>query len=170
MRGHQEDWLRSSSEMNAVQASIVEQCFEAFNRRDLDSLMDGAVECFSDSILLEDTLYWNPISGKGNLRQHYIRVAEQLPSVCKIILDDIAQDPLNGNIAARWHLEVEDNNLLEGGWSRGCSMYTTDLQTGLIQFGLGITESPLKANDAVVNLLLSPLQLLNRSYRTSSSK
>jgi ketosteroid isomerase-like protein len=142
--------------------SIIDKAYWRWNKRD----MNGAVECFSDNMYLEDTLYLKPIQGKEALRKHYARIAEQVPSICKIVLDDIAQDPVNGNIAARWHLEVKnddnnDINLLEG-WSRGCSMYTTDPDTGLIRSGLDVTESPVKVNEAGLNLLLSPLQLLKR--------
>lgn len=135
--------------------SILHKAYYRWNRRD----MVGAVECFSDDILLEDTLYVRPISGKDALGKHYARVAEQVPAVCKIVLDDIAQDPVTGNLGARWHLEVKDSSLLEG-WSRGCSMYTTDPKTGLITSGLDVTESPVKVNEAGLNLLLSPLQQL----------
>jgi hypothetical protein len=138
--------------------SIIERAYDGWNRRDIDA----AMECFTDDMVLEDTLYVNSISGKERLRKHYDRVASQLPRVCTIVLDEIAESPSNGNIGIRWHLQVENSNLLEG-WSRGCSMYTTDHETGLVKSGIDITESPFKVNKQGLDLLLSPLQILRGS-------
>jgi ketosteroid isomerase-like protein len=140
--------------------SIIERAYDGWNRRDIDA----AIECFTDDIILEDTLYFNTISGKEALRKHYDRVANQLPRVCTIVLDEIAESPSNGNIGIRWHLQVENSNLLEG-WSRGCSMYTTDPKNGLVKSGIDITESPFKVNERGLDLLLSPLQILRRRSR-----
>lgn len=52
-------------------------------------------------------------------------------------LDEIAESPYNGNIGGiRWYLQVENSNLLDG-WSRGCSVYTTDQKSGgLVKSGI----------------------------------
>jgi hypothetical protein len=68
--------------------------------------MDSAVECFSDDIVLEDTLYVDPIQGKYALLSQKAAVAAQIPPEWKNVIDDIVEDPTNGNIGVRWHLEV----------------------------------------------------------------
>ena len=63
--------------------SIIERTYDGWNRRDT---IDADMECFSDDMVLEDTLYVGAISGKEALRKHYDRVANQLPRVCTIVL------------------------------------------------------------------------------------
>ena len=136
--------------------SIIERAYDGWNRRDIDA----AVACFTDDVFYEDTLYLKPMQGKEALRNHYRRVANQLPRICTIVLDDLVESPTNGNIGIRWHLAVDDDRNLLQGWSRGCSMYTTDPETGLITTGFDVTETPFKVNGQGLDLLLSPLQML----------
>ena len=140
-------------------ASIVEKAYHRWNDRD----MEGAAKCFSDNAVLEDTLYFNPIRGNKALKEHYARIASQLPNTCKIFFDDIVVDQVSGNnIATLWHLESGSSEMLSG-WSRGCSMYSTSLETGLITSGLDVTESPAKVNEPVFDLLLKPFQFFNNN-------
>mmetsp|Transcript_2555 Transcript_2555/g.3404 ORF Transcript_2555/g.3404 Transcript_2555/m.3404 type:complete len:395 (+) Transcript_2555:106-1290(+) len=160
----------SSTSPNQEFDSIVEQMFDGWNRRD----MDAAVECFTNDVTLIDTLYIQPIQGREALRQHFSRVANQVPRICEIQVDDIAVCPTTGNVGVIWHLEAGsgggeggvDNNspfqkILEG-WSRGCSMYTTDAGTGLLKSGIDITEAPIKINEPRLDTLLTPFKLLFR--------
>ena len=54
--------------------SIVEKCFEAFNRRDLD----GVVDCFTDDCQYEDTMFEGKAVGKQGVRRSFERALHSL--------------------------------------------------------------------------------------------
>ena len=133
--------------------TLMEKFYDGWNRRDIQASLQYAAE----DIQYEDLLYSKPFSGKRALRKHLERVTKQLPSACKIVIDNQTVDPSNGNIGVVWHLEIENGQLLQA-WSRGCSMYTTDGTTGLITSGFDVTEPPLKADERGLDLLFVPFQ------------
>jgi len=73
-------------------------------------------------------------------------------------LDQVAIDPVNGNIGTKWHLELAPGVLIPN--LRGCSMYTTDSESGLLRTGLDITEAPLKVPRQALPLLSRSVGLL----------
>uniref|UniRef100_A0A7S4J116 SnoaL-like domain-containing protein n=1 Tax=Odontella aurita TaxID=265563 RepID=A0A7S4J116_9STRA len=134
--------------------SIIETYYEAWNRRDLESALD----CVSDDCVYEteDPLFVSVLRGKDELRSHLEKNAASLPPSARIVLDDLAIDGANGNIGARWHLEVNGfavPNL------RGCSMYATDAETGLLKGGYDVTEAPVKIPGPALGLLAVPSML-----------
>jgi ketosteroid isomerase-like protein len=139
VEGKEPPLASQSDDSGASSSSIIEKYFEAWNKRDMES----ALECFVEDCTYqtEDPVFVDTFEGKASLREHLVKNAAALPSSCRILLDDLAIDPTNGNIGTRWHLEVN-------GWAipnlRGCSMYTTDPATGLLKSGFDVTESPVK--------------------------
>lgn len=140
----------------SASASIIEEYFHAWNQRD----MEAALACFTDDCVYqtEDPLFVDTLVGKEALRGHLEKNAAALPSSCQIILDSTAVDKINGNIGTTWHLEV--NNIAIPNL-RGCSMYTTDPETGLLKSGFDVTESPVK----IPRQMLSPTSLLSLPAR-----
>lgn len=122
--------------------------------------MEGALACFTEDCVYqtEDPLFVDTLVGKEALRGHLEKNAAALPSSCQIILDSTAVDKINGNIGTTWHLEVNGIAIPN---LRGCSMYTTDPQTGLLKSGFDVTESPVK----IPRQLLSPTSLLSLPAR-----
>ncbi|CAB9511602.1 expressed unknown protein [Seminavis robusta] len=132
--------------------SIIETYFDAWNRRD----METALDCFVEDCVYqtEDPVFVGTFRGKESLRQHLEKNAATLPGSCRIVLDSIAQDPINGNIGTVWHLQVANGITIPN--LRGCSMYTTDPITGLLKSGFDVTEAPVKVPR---QFLSSPLAL-----------
>jgi len=132
--------------------SIIESYFQAWNRRD----MEAALNCFVDDCIYEteDPVFVGAFRGKEALRQHLVRNVEVLPSVCQIILDDLAIDLVNGTFGVKWHLEANGAPIPN---LRGCSMYTTDSQAELLRSGFDVTEAPVKLPGVVQDVLAAPL-------------
>jgi len=143
----------SSAVVPMKEKSMIEQYFEAWNRRD----MDAALACFVEDCVyqVEDPVFCNTFQGKAALRNHLVQNAASLPASCKIILDQIAIDPSNGTIGTRWHLEVGNRVKIPN--LSGCSMYTTDLETGLLMTGFDVTEAPIKLPPQAIGSLPSKL-------------
>jgi ketosteroid isomerase-like protein len=132
-------------------ASIIEQYFEAWNKRHIEAALDCFVEdCVYQT---EDPVFADTFEGKTALREHLNKNADVLPSSCKIVLDKIAADAENGNIGTRWHLEVNGIAIPN---LQGCSMYTTDTETGLLKTGFDVTEAPVKLPREVMPFLWAP--------------
>lgn len=134
--------------------SLIEQYFEAWNRRD----MEAALECFADECVYatEDPVFVESFQGKDALRNHLNKNAESLPQSCRIILDDLAIDGVNGKYGVKWHLEI-------GGMAipnlRGCSMYVSDLDSGLLTSGWDVTEAPVKVPRMAAGVFALPTKL-----------
>lgn len=128
--------------------SIIEQYFDAWNNRD----MEAALDCFVEECVYqtEDPVFVETFKGKAALRDHLVKNASVLPSSCRIILDNLAIDPTNGSIGTRWHLEISGIAVPN---MQGCSMYTTDLLTGLLTSGFDVTEAPVKLPKEAMALL-----------------
>ena len=128
-----------SQESSDSNASIIEQYFQAWNRRD----MDTALGYFSNDCIYEteDPVFVASLRGKEELRKHLVQNAKSLPSAAQIILDDLAIDTLNGTFGVKWHLEVSGISIPN---LRGCSMYTLDKESQLLKSGYDVTESPVK--------------------------
>jgi ketosteroid isomerase-like protein len=131
--------------------SIIEQYFEAWNQRD----MELALSCFIEDCLyqIEDPLFVDTFAGKSALREHLEKNANVLPSSCKILLDKIALDQKSGNIGTCWHLEIYGIPIPN---LKGCSIYTTDPETGLLKTGFDVTEQPVKLPRDVMPFLWPP--------------
>ena len=123
----------------------VEKYFDAWNRRDMAS----AISCFSDNVKLLDTQYPSAFKSKSELEKHLLNVADCLPGTFEFVVDDIADD--GENVGVRWHVE---SNKQELAFTRGCSFYTLDRSTGLIQTGIEIPErAPPKPKPGPVNTI-----------------
>ena len=139
--------------------SIIEAYFKAWNERD----MNGALDCFVEDCVYEteDPVFVDTFKGKDSLREHLEKNAAALPAACKIILDDLAIDVTHGTAGVKWHLEangVPIPNL------RGCSMYTMDNDTGLLQSGFDVTEAPVKFPGVAQTLLTAVPSALFRQF------
>ncbi|CAJ1942722.1 unnamed protein product [Cylindrotheca closterium] len=144
---------------------IVQRYFDAWNRRD----MEAALECLDVDCVYqtEDSVFCGTLQGKEDIREHLIQNANVLPASAKIVLDDLAVDTSRNNFAAataavssigttigsRWHLEVNGVALPN---LQGCSMYTTDPDTGKIITALEITEAPVKLPREALPLFWAP--------------
>jgi len=137
---------------NSEPSSVVEQYFDAWNRRD----MEAALECLTPDCVYqtEDPVFVGTLNGKKEMREHLQQNANVLPTAAKIVLDDVAVDRLGrGTIGTRWHLEVNGVTLPS---LNGCSMYTTDPNTGKIKTALDITEAPVKLPREALSLSRAP--------------
>jgi hypothetical protein len=142
---------------SASKRSIIDEYLDAWNRRDIDSALD----CFAEDCVyqMEDPVFFgDTLLGKAALREHLEKKAGSLPPTCQILLDNTAVDPMNGNIGTIWHLEVNGIALPN---LRGCSMYSTDPATGLLNSGFDVTEAPIK----IPRQLLSPTSWLSLPAR-----
>ena len=141
----------SLSYKDGEEISIIEKFFDAWNKRN----MELALECFVDDCTYqtEDPVFVDTFQGKIALREHLVKNAESLPATCQILLDKIAIDSVNGNIGTCWHLEVDGRPIPN---LRGCSMYTTDSETGLLRTGFDVTEAPVKLPRQVLPFLELP--------------
>lgn len=135
-------------------SSIIEDYFEAWNRRD----MEAALNCFVDDCIyeVEDSVFVDTFQGKTALGEHLTNNAAALPSTCKIILDDLAIDSKHGKFGVKWHLEVNGVAIPN---LRGCSMYTMDCEVGLLKSGFDVTEAPVKLPGVAQRLVSLPSRL-----------
>ena len=137
--------------------NVIEQCYSAWNRRDIDGIM----ACFDDKYFeYQDSQYIGKFTNKGDLQRHFKNQMGLLPSTSQVVLDSVAVDPNSGNIGTRWHVETSTDSGTKKvvPFTRGCSFYTTDPSTGLITSGFRCSEMVIKPNKETVNALLSPLQ------------
>lgn len=135
--------------------SIIREYFEAWNSRD----METALSCFVDECVYqtEDPVFVDTFRGKTALREHLEKNAAVLPSNCRIELDEVCVDSMNGIIGTTWHIKVGKQAIPN---LRGCSMYTTDRATGLLSTGYDVTEAPVKIPRFALSLLSVPARLL----------
>ncbi len=150
-----ETFSSSTQQQEQEPKSLIEKYFQAWNNRD----MITAIDCFTDDATYqtEDPVFVDTFRGKDSLREHLLKNAATLPSSCQIILDDLAIDESNGTFGVKWHLEVEGVGIPN---LRGCSMYTTDKESGLLKSGYDVTESPVKAPEFVQDFFAPFTKLL----------
>merc|ERR1719491_1109972 len=106
---------------------------KAFNERD----MEKALTYFSENCIYEDTQYYDAFEGKPALRKHLLRVAANLPLSFQFVVDDLAVSNNGQKVGVQWHVE---NNGEALPFTRGCSFYTCDKESGLIQSGFDVPE------------------------------
>jgi hypothetical protein len=151
---------KSSKKQNAVT-----QYFDAFNDRD----MERAVNCCAPDIEYDDTQYPEPFQGRDSLRNHLFKVANALPSTIQFVVDDMSQDvsePDQTKVGVQWHLENSDNPGQTLPFSRGCSFYYIDKQSGLIAKGFDVPEpAPFKAGSAGITILSVATKLIEEPVR-----
>lgn len=146
----------TDKEMENQASSIIERYFEAWNKRDIAKALEYFVE--DCTYQTEDPLFVSTMQGKAKLKEHLESNAAVLPGTCRIVLDDIAIDRENGRIGTMWHLELAKDVPVPN--LRGCSMYTTDLDSGLLVTGYDVTESPFKIPRSAVGSLELPARIL----------
>lgn len=152
---------RATKSSLSSKSSIIEEYFDAWNRRD----MEAALACFVDDCRYqtEDPVFVDAFCGKAALRAHLEKNAASLPGSARIILDDLAIDDTDGKIGTTWHLQIMEENVKLLPTLRGCSMYTTDPTTGLLVTGYDVTEAPAKLPQASTVWLAGPARwLFNR--------
>ena len=138
--------------------SIVERCYAAWNRRD----MSDAAACFADEFTYDEGQYLGCITNKAELELRFKLGAEVLPPKYVVVMDNIAVCPTTGNIGTRWHAEREDGAVVP--FTKGCSFYTVDSDSGLIKTGFKVSEMIIKPSKNVANgLVSSASKLMNTS-------
>eukprot|EP00584_Thalassiosira_punctigera_P023426 CAMPEP_0172567908 /NCGR_PEP_ID=MMETSP1067-20121228/117719_1 /TAXON_ID=265564 ORGANISM="Thalassiosira punctigera, Strain Tpunct2005C2" /NCGR_SAMPLE_ID=MMETSP1067 /ASSEMBLY_ACC=CAM_ASM_000444 /LENGTH=582 /DNA_ID=CAMNT_0013359365 /DNA_START=103 /DNA_END=1851 /DNA_ORIENTATION=+ len=111
--------------------SVVENYFDAWNRRD----MVDATLCFDENCIMRDLQYDDALRGRDEVEQHLLRVKDCLPSTFNFVVDDIAVASNKAGVV--WHVENNQDPLA---FTRGCSFYTIDERSGLIKSGFEIPE------------------------------
>ena len=114
--------------------NAAQRYFEAWNRRD----MDAAVAVFADNCQYDDTVFTNPLNGKDELKRHLDLCSNSLPSTFSFVIDDVADG--GDRLGVQWHVENAGEQMP---FTRGCSFYSIDKTTGLIQSGIDIVEPAL---------------------------
>ncbi|KAL7554525.1 hypothetical protein ACHAWF_017985 [Thalassiosira exigua] len=109
---------------------IVEQYFEAWNRRD----MSYAASLFSEDCQMKDLQYPESFDGQEAFERHLKRVEACLPHSFDFVVDDIASSRTKAGVL--WHVENDGDALA---FTRGCSFYTLN-NYGLIETGFEIPE------------------------------
>lgn len=141
--------------------SIVEQCYAAWNRRD----MKAAADCFADGFTYDDGQFLGTIRNNKSLLQARFRSgANILPPNSRVVVDALAVCPTTKNIGARWHVETLDGTPVP--LTNGCSFYTVDSKTGLIRSGFKVTEMLVKPSKDLAGGLVSSA---SRFLRTSNN-
>lgn len=136
---------------------IVSKYFNYWNERD----MQRAVDCFDESCEYEDTLYPTPFNGKSQLKAHLFNVAASLPKSFQFKIDDVSDDPSNGKVGIRWHVESNGRELP---FTRGCSIYTVN-NKGLISKGFDVPEPTLKTGSISLFILQVASKLIAEPIR-----
>jgi ketosteroid isomerase-like protein len=145
----------------ATKISIVEECYEAWNRRD----MKAAIDCFSSTFEYQDSQYFGAFSKKQELLRHFSEQADLLPSDSRIVVENIAVCPNTGNIGTQWHVERKrDGSIVP--FTRGCSFYTTN-NDGLISSGFRVSEMLVKPSKESAKRLVSSASRLMQNSDTS---
>jgi hypothetical protein len=111
--------------------SVVRRYFDAWNRRDVAY----ASSLFADDCVMRDLQYDEPFVGRERFKGHLTRVAECLPGTFNFVVDDLVVD--DRGAGAVWHVE-NDGSVLP--FTRGCSFYSFDVETGIIRSGFEIPE------------------------------
>lgn len=112
-------------------SNAAERYFAAWNRRD----MDAAIAVFADDCQYEDTVFPDPFDGKAALQKHLYLCADSMPPTFSFVIDDVADG--KHKLGVKWHVENAGKPLP---FTRGCSFYTIDKSTGLVQTGIDEVE------------------------------
>jgi ketosteroid isomerase-like protein len=138
----------------------IELYFDRWNKRDMDS----AADLFDADCVYEDTLYPGTFRGREAIKSHLLNVAASLPGSFSFVIDDIAEDILNGKVGVQWHVESENKQLP---FTRGSSMYTIS-KNGKILKGFDVPEPVAKTGSASLALLKFALALSRPGVRFPS--
>ncbi|KAL7542722.1 hypothetical protein ACHAXR_012019 [Thalassiosira sp. AJA248-18] len=111
--------------------SVVEQYFDAWNRRD----MKDATSLFAEDCVMRDLQYDDAFYGRNEFEKHLLRVKDCLPRTFNFVVDDIAVNSQKAGVL--WHVENNGDPLA---FTRGCSFYNIDARSGLIKSGFEIPE------------------------------
>ncbi|KAL7538455.1 hypothetical protein ACHAWF_006091 [Thalassiosira exigua] len=145
---------------SGARESIVERCYEAWNRR----RMSDAAACFDDDFAYDDGQYLGSIQRKSDLERLFQRGAMALPPKVFMVVDQIARCAESGNVGTQWHVEKDDGSIVP--FTRGCSFYTIDEVSGLIKTGFRVSEMIAKPSkqlsDMVVSSASGMMQLTDR--------
>ena len=126
-------------------AAAIGRYFEAWNARD----MDAACAQFSDECEYEDTQYAGAFTGNEALKAHLNKCADNLPPSFRFVIDEVADG--GSTVGVQWHVE---NNGQPLPFTRGCSIYKADPETGLLVSGFDVPEpAPFKPGSASLQLL-----------------
>lgn len=120
-----------SSAVVDTNLSVVERYFEAWNKRD----MKEAVSLFTEDCNMRDLQYDSEFKGRAEFERHLLRVKDCLPGSFEFVVDDVALSPTKAGVV--WHVENDGSPLA---FTRGCSFYTIDQRSGLIESGFEIPE------------------------------
>lgn len=123
--------MKAADEMQQRKSSVVEQYFDAWNRRD----MKQAASLFTESCSMRDFQYDEHFSGREAFEAHLQRVNDSLPRSFNFVIDGLAAS--SEKVGVTWHVENQGEPLA---FTRGCSFYVIDKKTGLIQSGYEIPE------------------------------
>eukprot|EP00571_Detonula_confervacea_P001798 CAMPEP_0172315910 /NCGR_PEP_ID=MMETSP1058-20130122/26660_1 /TAXON_ID=83371 /ORGANISM="Detonula confervacea, Strain CCMP 353" /LENGTH=277 /DNA_ID=CAMNT_0013030107 /DNA_START=189 /DNA_END=1019 /DNA_ORIENTATION=+ len=115
--------------------------------------MKDAAACFADKFAYDDGQYLGSISTKSDLEKLFQRGAKALPPNAVMVVDHIAKCPTSGNIGTQWHVEKEDGSLIP--FTKGCSFYTVDKQSGLLTTGFKVSEMIIKPSKQFSDALVS---------------
>ena len=153
----------------AAAASIVEDCYAAFNQRN----MAAAANCFEERFLqYQDSQYLGVMNTKMALQKHFENQAKLLPTNSQVVLKHMAVDESKGTVGTEWYVTDQDGTAVP--FTRGCSFYTINPQTGLIQSGFRVSEMIVKPNgqasDALVSLVsrLAPSSVPSKSPQSTT--
>lgn len=111
--------------------SVVERYFDAWNNRD----MNTAISLFTPTCQMRDFQYDDAFSGRDEFKRHLLRVKDCLPTSFNFVVDDIVVSTSKAGVL--WHVENNGDPLA---FTRGCSFYNIDKETGLIESGFEIPE------------------------------
>lgn len=148
-----------SSVPQKSELSVVERYFEAWNRRD----MSTATSLFAPDCTYDDTQYSSPFEGRAALQKHLYKVANCLPPSFSFVIDDLAVSSNGEKIGVQWHVENDGTPLP---FTRGCSFYTVDLESGLIRSGFDVPEpAVIKPGSAGLTVLSVASNVLSEPVR-----
>jgi len=151
--------VRTDSKRAAENIAVgsIRKYFEAWNERDMATACDQFVE----DCTYEDTQYAGAFTGKEALEAHLYKVADALPPTFKFVIDEVADG--GRTVGVQWHVENDGQALP---FTRGCSMYTVDLESGKIVSGFDVPEpAPIKPGSASLGLLSLASKLLQEPIR-----
>jgi len=147
--------VATSTEGPGVQA--IRRYFGAWNRRD----MEAACAEFGEACSYEDTQYAGAFEGKEALAAHLNKVADALPSSFQFCIDEVADG--GESVGIQWHVENDGTPLP---FTRGCSMYKVDPESGKIISGFDVPEpAPFKPGSASLALLSVASKLIAEPVR-----
>ncbi|KAL3800425.1 hypothetical protein ACHAWO_003090 [Cyclotella atomus] len=123
--------METETSQDASASTVVEQYFEAWNKRDMKS----AISLFTPDCQMRDLQYDDAFSGRDEFEKHLLHVKDCLPSSFAFVVDDIVATKSKAGVL--WHVENNGDPLA---FTRGCSFYNIDEKSGLIKSGFEIPE------------------------------